>query len=156
LASWLEEAGEPVGVTLIERTIAVGHDIRTELLHHDEAPRNLAGQCGLAAMLVATALGKPQVLRTGFYMKRETFCGKRGRYPHRHAWCRVGPMIVDVTATQFDRRNKAVHVALFDEDLRYIETARGARAVDDIMTRWCGRELPVYVQLAKGLRRRLR
>jgi len=143
-------------VTLIDRTTAVAHDIRTELLSCAETPRDLAGQCGLASMLVATAIGKPQALRTGFYMKRERLFGKWGRYPNRHAWCRVGALIVDVTATQFDRRNKAVHVARYDEDIRYIETSRGSEAIDDIMIHWCGRELPVYKQLAKGLRRRLR
>jgi hypothetical protein len=63
-------------------------------------------------------------------------------------------MIVDVTATQFDQSNKAVHVARFDADTRYIETASGGDAIDDIMDNWRGRDLPAYVQLAKGLRRR--
>jgi len=143
-------------MTVLDRATAIARDVRTELLRLDEMPRNLAGECGLAAMLVASALGKPRALRTGFYMKHETFLGKRGRYPHRHAWCRIGPMIIDATATQFDRGNKAVHVARFDEDIRYIETADGADAIDDIMTNWRGHELPAYVQIAKGLRRRLR
>ncbi len=140
---------------IVEHAAAIARTIRTELLRFDETPRNLAGQCGLAAMLVAAALGNPRTLRTGFYMKSETFLGKRGRYPHRHAWCRVGPMIVDVTATQFDQRNKAVHLARFDADFRYIETARGASAIDDIMTNWRGCKLRAYVQIAKGLRRGL-
>lgn len=140
----------------VEHATALARDIRAELLRLHETPRNLAGECGLAAMLMASALGKPRALRTGFYMKRETFLGKRGRSPHRHAWCRVGPMIIDVTATQFDRRNRAVHVARFDEDARYIETADGGDAIDDIMTNWRGRELPAYVQIAKSLRRSLR
>ena len=141
---------------VVERATAIARDIRTDLLRYDETPRNLAGQCGLAAMLIATALNNPYVLRTGFYMKCESLFGRRGRYPNRHAWCRIGTMIVDVTATQFDQRNKAVHVARFDEDMRYIDTARGADAIDDIMENWCGRKLPAYVQLAKGLRRGLR
>jgi len=140
----------------VEHATALARDIRAELLRLHETPRDLAGECGLAAMLVASALGKPHALRTGFYMRRQTFLGKRGRYPHRHAWCRVGPMIVDVTATQFGRGNKAVHVARFDEDVRYIETASGADAIDDIMTNWRGHELRAYVQLARGLRRSLR
>jgi hypothetical protein len=141
-------------VTLVDRANTIARDIRTSLLRYDETPRNLAGQCGLAAMLVAAALDNPHALRTGFYLKFESLFGKRGRYPHRHAWCRVGTMIVDVTATQFDRGNKAVHVARYDEDTRYIETASGCDAIDDIMNNWRGRELPAYVQLAKGLRRR--
>ena len=142
-------------MTLIARSTSIARSIRTELLRCDESPRNLAGQCGLAAMLVATALDNPHALRTGFYMKFDTLFGsKRGRYPHRHAWCRVGTMIIDITATQFDQSNKAVHVTRFDEDTRYIETASGSDAIDDIMINWCGRELPAYVQLAKGLRRR--
>lgn len=141
-------------MTLIDRAATIARDIRDDLLRYQETPRDLAGQCGLAAMLVASALKNPHALRTGFYMKFMTMFGKRGRYPHRHAWCRVGTMIVDVTATQFDQSNKAVHVARFDEDTRYIETASGCDAIDDIMNNWRGRELPAYVQLAKGLRRR--
>jgi hypothetical protein len=143
-------------VTIIDRTTTIACDIRTQLLRFDESPRDLAGQCGLAAMLVAAAIGNPHALRTGFYMKRESLFGKRGRYPHRHAWCRVGTMIIDVTATQFDRANKAVHVARYDEDTRYIEWASGADAIDDIMLNWRGRELAAYAQLAKTLRRSLR
>jgi len=141
-------------VTLIDRATTIARDIRTDLLRYDETPRDLAGQCGLAAMLMAMAFKNPHALRTGFYMKFETLFGKRGRYPHCHAWCRVGTMIVDITATQFDQGNKAVHVARFHEDTRYIETASGRDAIDDIMDNWRGRELPAYVQLAKGLRRR--
>lgn len=142
-------------MTLIDRTTVLARDIRSALLRIDETPRDLAGQCGLAAMLLATTLDDPYALRTGFYMKREKLFGKCGRYPHRHAWCRVGTMIIDVTATQFDRSNKAVHVVHHDEDTRYIETASGTDAIDDIMINWRGRELPPYVQLAKGLRKRL-
>jgi hypothetical protein len=141
--------------TLLVRARTAAQEIRALLLSYPETPRNLAGQCGLAAMLVAAALGKAHTLRTGFYMKRETFLGNRGRYPNRHAWCRIGTTIVDATATQFDRGNKAVHVARFDEDIRYIETSCGLDALDDIMTNWRGRELPAYVQIAKKLRGRL-
>jgi len=142
-------------VTLVERTTLVARDVRAELLRDAKTPRNLAGECGLAAMRVATAIDDPRALRTGFYMKHELFLGKRGRFPNRHAWCRVGALIVDATATQFDRSNKAVHVVRFDEGARYIETADGADAIDDIMINWCGRELPAYKKLARGLRRRL-
>lgn len=140
-------------MTFIDRATTIARGIRTDLLRYDETPRDLAGQCGLAAMLMAAAFENPHALRTGFYMKFEMLFGKRGRYPHRHAWCRVGTLIVDVTATQFDQSNKAVHVARFDEDTRYIETASGRDAIDDIMNNWRGREVPAYMQLAKGLRR---
>jgi len=140
----------------LDHTEAIARDIRAQLLRYKEAPRDLAGECGLAAMLVAAAIADPLALRTGFYMKREKLFGTCGRYPHRHAWCRVGTMIVDATATQFDRSNKAVHVVRYDEDTRYIETASGGDAIDDIMTNWCGRKLPAYVQIAKGLRRSLK
>jgi hypothetical protein len=143
-------------VKQLERATTIAHDVRTGLLRYRETPRDLAGECGLAAMLVAATLGDPHALRTGHYMKFRHYLGKRGRYPHRHAWCRVGPMIVDATATQFDRSSKAVHVTRFDEDTRYIETASGADAIDDIMINWDGRELPAYVQIAKELRRSLR
>lgn len=142
-------------MTLIDRAATIARDIRAGLLRFDEAPRDLAGQCGLASMLVATAIGKPKALRTGFYMKRGKLFDRCGRYPHRHAWCRVGPMIIDVTATQFDQRNKAVHVARYDEDPRYIETAIGVDAIDDIMINWNGAKVMAYEQLAKGLRRSL-
>ena len=141
---------------MIDRAIAVARDVRIGLLRNRDVPRNLAGECGLAAMLVAATLGKPRALRTGFFMRRGSLYGKRGRYPHRHAWCRVGEMIVDATATQFGKSCKAVHVARHDEDTRYVETAKGAGAIADIMTNWCGRELPAYVMLARGLRRSLR
>jgi len=136
----------------LERSITLSRGIRAGLLRYAETPRDLAGQCGLAAMLVAAAIDNPEVLRTGFYMKRGELFGRCGRYPHRHAWCRVGTMIVDITATQFARSNKAVHVARYDEDTRYIESAHGMDAIDDIMTNWRGRELPAYVHLAKNLR----
>jgi hypothetical protein len=140
----------------LDRVTARARDIRAELLRVHETPRNLAGECGLAAMLMAAAIADPHALRTGFYMKRAKLLGTCGRYPHRHAWCRVGTMIVDATATQFDRSNKAVYVVRFDEDTRYIETASGGDAIDDIMTNWRGRELAAYVQIARGLRRSLR
>jgi len=47
-----------------------------------------------------------------------------------------------------------VHVVIDDD--RYIETADGADAIDDIMTNWRGRELPEYARLARSLRRRYR
>jgi len=119
-------------------------------------PRNLAGACGLSAMLVAKALNDPQTLRTGFYMKAETLFGKRGRFPYRHAWSRIGAMIIDATATQFNQNHRAVHVAPCDEDPRYLEIASGGDALDDILTNWRGRELPAFVQLARQLRHELR
>jgi len=140
----------------IDRATAIARDVRAQLLRYEEVPRDLAGECGLAAMLVAAAIADPRALRTGVYMKPKPFLGRRGRYPYRHAWCRVGPMIVDATATQFDRGNKVVHVVRCDEDVRYVETAAGADAIDDIMTHWRGRELPAYVQIAEDLRRILR
>ena len=135
--------------------ITVARGVRAALLARADVPRDLAGQCGLASMLVADALGEPRSLRVGFYMKQTTFCGRRGRYPHHHAWCRIGAAIVDATATQFNRRHPAVHVVVAD-DARYLETADGADAVDDIMANWRGRELPEYARLARSLRRRTR
>lgn len=139
-------------MTLLGRTTAIARNVRAELLNYAETPRDLAGQCGLAAMLVASALGNPKVLRTGFFLKREKLFGGYARLPNRHAWCRVGPMLIDVTATQFGRRYKAVHVVRIDEDTRYTETARGEDAIDDIMTHWRGHKLYAYALLAKNLR----
>lgn len=137
-----------------DRAIAIAREIRADLLGREGVPRDLAGQCGLASMLVADTIGDPWALRVGFYMKRTTFCGRRGRYPHRHAWCQVGRTIIDATATQFGRDHHAVHVAI--DDARYLETADGRDAIDDIMTNWRGRELPEYARLARRLRRRSR
>lgn len=105
-------------MTRLDQATLIARDVRTDLLRHDETPRDLAGECGLAAMRVAAALSDPHALRTGFYMKRRLYFGKGGRYPHRHAWCRVGPMIVDATATQFAWSHRAVHVVRADEDTR--------------------------------------
>ena len=105
-------------------------------------------------MLVADAVGDPGVLRVGFYMKQAMFLGRRGRYPHRHAWCQVGDVIVDATATQFGKVHRAVHVVVAGEADCYLETADSRDAVDDIMTNWRGRELPEYARLARRLRRR--
>lgn len=141
----------------LEHVITIARGVRTTLLRlNDETPRNLAGACGLAAMLVAKALNNPYTLRTGFYMKSETFFGKRGRLPYRHAWSRIGMMIVDTTATQFNQNHRAVHVAHCNEDLRYLEIASAREALDDILINWRGRELPAFVQLAKYLRQRLK
>lgn len=137
----------------IDRATEIARGVRAALLRLDGTPKNLAGACGLAALLMALALDNPRTLCTGFYMKFETFLGKRGRFPHRHAWCRVGTMIVDATATQFDRNNRAVHVARYDADPRYLETSRAGDAIDDILINWRGRELPAFVQLARRLRR---
>lgn len=134
----------------------VAQRVRASLLARTGLPRDLAGQCGLASMLVADAVGDPGVLRVGFYMKQTTFLGRRGRYPHRHAWCQVGSVIVDATATQFGKTHRAVHVAIASGDDRYLETADSRDAVDDIMANWRGRELPEYARLARRLRRHLR
>jgi hypothetical protein len=136
----------------ITRATALARGVRKALLSFDETPRDLTGACGLAAMLIAVALGDARTLRTGFYLKCETFFGKRGSFPHRHAWNCVGSMIIDVTATQFDRRNRSIHVIARNEDPRYLETASAGDAIDDILVNWRGNELPGYVQLAKQLR----
>lgn len=139
----------------VQQAIHVARSVRRTLLLAG-APLNLAGQCGLASMLVVASLEDPHALRTGFFMHRETFLGRRGRYPNRHAWCRIGPTIVDATASQFSRRLCAVHVARFDADHRYVETASGAKALDDIMDNWCGNDSPPYVLIAADLRKKLR
>lgn len=139
-------------MTPADATIAARR-VRAELLARTGVPRDLAGQCGLASMLVADTLGDPRALRVGFYMKQTTFLGRRGRYPHRHAWCQVGGVIVDATATQFGKIHRAVHVVIARDDDRYLETADSRDAVDDIMTNWRGRELPEYARLARRLRR---
>jgi hypothetical protein len=141
------------GRPAIDRVVEVARRVRADLLGRAHLPRDLAGHCGLASMHLAAALDDPRLLRVGFYMKNEMFCGRRGRYPNRHAWCQLGETIVDVTATQFGR-NRAVHVAIAADDDRYVETADSDDAVDDIMSNWRGRELREYAILARRLRRR--
>lgn len=143
------------GIVSVERAIAIARAVRAELLDCSDTKRNLAGHCGLAAMRVASMLQEPRVLRVGFYMKHETFCGRYGRYPYRHAWCQVNDTIVDLTASQFGH-NRAVHVVVAMEEDRYRETASGAEALDMIMIYVCGADLPEYKRLAAQLRRRHR
>ena len=141
----------------LDHAITVARDVRTGLLRlSPEMPRDLAGQCGLVSMLVANALEDPRALRVGFFMAREKLFGQRARLPNRHAWCRIGPTIVDATATQFTSRVRAIHVASAIDDDRYVETDSAEGAIDEIMAHWRGRKLPVYRHLAKKLRRCLR
>ena len=143
------------GQPILEHATTIARGVRAALLRLDETPRDLAGICGLASMLVAKALDDPHALRTGFYMKAETLFGKRGRFPYRHAWCRIGAMIINVTTTQFNQNHRAVHVAPCDEDPRYLEITSGGDAIDDILTNWRGKELPAFVQLARQPRQQL-
>ena len=123
-----------------ERTLTTARAIRTKLLARSTVERNLAGHCGLASMLIADALGDVDIFRFGFFMRHETFFGKRGRYPNSHAWCQVGGAIIDVTATQFGRF-PAIHVITATDTDRYVECANGIRAVDEIMVAWwCNKE----------------
>jgi hypothetical protein len=102
-------------------------------------------------MMLAEAIGDVDTFRMGFFMQRCTFLGRRGRYPHSHAWCRVGDAIVDVTATQFGRY-PAIYVVAADQTDRYIECADGAQAITEVMTAWRCVRVPEY----RRLRRRLR
>ena len=139
-------------MTRVDRLIAIARDVRERFLGFAVTPRDLAGVCGLASMHVAAAIGDPRVLRTGFYMRTVRFMGRRARLPHQHAWCQIDATIVDPTATQFSRRNRAVHVAQADEDGRYIETADTTDAIDVIMNHWKGRREAEYRRLAACLR----
>jgi len=135
-----------------ENVLATARDVRAQLLKR-RLPRDLAGQCGLAALLIAVKLADPWALRTGFYMAKDTRFGHK-RYPHRHAWNHVGVTIVDVTATQFVGCRAAVNVVCAKDNVRYGETASGPDAIDDILTSWCG-ALREYRDLAAQLRQQL-
>ena len=125
--------------------------VRADLLARGKTQRDLAGECALASMMLAEAIGDVAALRTGFFMQRCMFMGRRGRYPHSHAWCRIKDAIVDVTATQFGRY-PAIYVVATNATDRYVECANGADAVSEVMTAWrCG-EVPEY----RRIRRRLR
>ena len=131
--------------------LATARAVRSKLLTRATVERNLAGHCGLASMLIADALGDVDVFRFGFFMRRETFLGKRGRYPNSHAWCQVGETIVDVTATQFGKFS-AIHVIAATGTDRYVECANGIQAVDEIMAAWwCDKE-PEYQRIYRRLR----
>jgi hypothetical protein len=132
---------------------AVAKEVRAQLLKRN-VPRNLAGECGLAAMLIADRIGDPWALRTGCYMARDHMLSWGLRYPHRHAWCQIGSMILDVTATQFSGCHRAVHTTT--DRSRYVEFASGPDAISDIMNVWCARKLPEYGKLARRLREKLR
>lgn len=138
----------------VREAVVIARDFRARLLERSELPRDLAGQCGLAALHVAAAMSDPWMLRTGCYMAADARWPTRGRYPHRHAWCQVGDVIVDATATQFKGRVRAVHVTT--DHSRYVEFASGSDAINDILRNWCCAELPEYVQLARRLRCTLR
>jgi hypothetical protein len=118
----------------LDHTIAAARTIRADLLRSGKA-RDLVGQCGLASIQLAVAIGAPQSLRLGFFMKCTTFLGKRGRYPHMHAWNVVDGHIIDATATQFGRYS-AVHVAPKDDAIAYVETADGAQALREMVREW--------------------
>jgi hypothetical protein len=136
-----------------DRTLTAARAVRAKLLARSTVERNLAGYCGLASMLIADALGDVDVdvFRFGFFMRRETFLGKRGRYPNSHAWCQVGATIIDVTATQFGGF-PAIHVVEATDTDRYVECANGIQAVDEIMAAWwCDKE-PEYRKIYRRLR----
>jgi hypothetical protein len=126
----------------LDRTIAAARTIRADLLRSGKS-RDLVGQCGLASIQLAVAIGDPRSLRLGFFMKRTTFLGKRGRYPHMHAWNVVDDTIVDATATQFGSY-AAVHVAPKDDAVDYVETADGAQALREMVAEWQLRYIDEY------------
>lgn len=142
--------------TILDRAISIARDVRAELLGRSpiKLRRDLAGHCGLAAMRVAALLQDADALRVGFYLKRETFCGRRGRYPNHHAWVQVDGTIVDPTAKQFGGHHRAVHVVPVAEDDRYVETESGVDAIDAILSDWCRGHLPEYKRLARALRKK--
>lgn len=102
-------------------------------------------------MRIAEVLEDVTVFRVGFFTRRCVLFGRRGSYPHPHAWCRVGGAIVDVTATQFGRF-PAIYVVAAAEAVCYVECADGAQAIDEVMKEWLLDRVPEY----RKLRRRLR
>lgn len=117
--------------------VAAARAIRADLLRSTDPrrTRDLAGQCGLASIQLAVAIGDPRSLRLGFFMKCTTFLNRRGRYPHMHAWNVVDGHIIDATATQFGSYS-AVHVAPKDDAVAYVETADGAQALREMVREW--------------------
>ena len=132
------------------RVITTARSVRDGLLARATADRDLAGECALASMQIAEALGDGALFRLGFFMRSRKLYGRRGRYPHAHAWCRVGATIVDVTATQFGRY-PAVYVVAANETDRYIERADGVQAIDTVMKEWLLDRIPEYRALRHKL-----
>lgn len=131
--------------------IATARSVRVDLLARATADRDLAGECALASMQIAETLGDVDIFRLGFFMRSRKLYGRRGRYPHAHAWCRIGSTIVDATATQFGRY-PAVYVVAADETDRYIERADGVQAIDTVMKEWLLHRVPEYRALRHKLR----
>lgn len=133
------------------QTIAAARRVRDDLLARSSTARDLAGSCGLASMMLAEVLGDVSAFRVGFFLRRAALYGRCGRYPHFHAWCRVGRAIVDVTATQFGRF-PAIYVVAAEDTDRYVERADGTQAIDEVMREWLLDRVPEY----RKIRRRLR
>ena len=134
-----------------EHVLAIARRVRNGLLASSSAERDLAGKCALASMLIAEALGDVSAFRVGFFMKRETLYGRRGRYPRSHAWCRIDRAIVDVTATQFGRF-PAIYIVAADDTNRYVERADGTQAIDEVLKEWLLDRVAEYRQIRRRLR----
>ncbi|HSX22261.1 MAG TPA: hypothetical protein VLE97_05750 [Gaiellaceae bacterium] len=102
-------------------------------------------------MKIALALGDVSAFRAGFFLRCRVLYGRRGRYPHPHAWCEVGGVIVDATATQFGRF-PALYVIAADETDRYLERADGAQAISEVTREWQLNRLPEYRKIYRQLR----
>lgn len=133
------------------RLLETAASVRRELLARESVDRDLAGECALASMRLALALGDVSSFRVGFFMRSRTLYGRRGRYPHSHAWCNVGGTIVDVTATQFGRFPAVYAVAAAESD-RYVERADGGQAIAEVMREWLLDRLPEYRKICRQLR----
>jgi len=91
---------------------------------------DLAGLCGLAAVLIADELHDPTVVRLGM------FVSAANALREQHAWARVGIYVVDVTVRQFGEKWPAVMVAPWAAVCQhYRESDRGKAAIRKIQ-RW--------------------
>jgi hypothetical protein len=96
---------------------------------------DLAGLCGLAAVLIADALHDPMIVRLGMFGAEHT--EQHGaEHTEQHAWARVGIHVVDVTVRQFGEKWPAVMVAPWAAVRQhYRESDRGKAAIRKIQ-RW--------------------
>ena len=133
------------------RVLEAAASVRRDLLSLTTVGRDLAGECALASMRIAYAVGDASAFRTGFFMRARVLYGRRGRYPHPHAWCEVDGAIVDATATQFGRFPAVYVVAAAGTD-RYVERADGAQAIAEVMREWLLYRLPEYRKIYRQLR----
>lgn len=113
----------------LDRAILEARRIRRNLVRSN-GDAELGGECAIASLLLADALGGPESLRL-------TACTYQ-----RHCWNVVDGMIIDITATQFNEAGRAdnVHGVLITRlPMPYhrpvlTQGSRAARVIEELFT----------------------